>query len=102
LTENALPPESVMTTDFQRVFERRFPMAEQVYRVELLQQKIVALLRKHGTGITPAAIAQKLDLPLWAVNAGLEAAMVGDLVEFVSPDSYWIKAHAPHAAEVAL
>jgi DNA-binding transcriptional regulator LsrR (DeoR family) len=77
-------------------------MAEQVYRVELLQQKIVTLLRKHGTGMTPAAIAQKLELPQWAVNAGLEAAMKGDLVEFISPDCYWIKAHAPLDAEVAL
>jgi hypothetical protein len=30
-------------------------------------------------------------LPLWAVDAGLEAALAGDLVEFAAGQGYWIK-----------
>lgn len=80
-------------------------MAEQVYRIEFLRDKVVALLRSHGKGMTRGAIANKLELPLWAVDSGLEAAVTADLVEFISPDGYWIKAHAPQGiptAEVAL
>lgn len=80
-------------------------MAEQVFRIELLRDKVVGLLRKHGKGMTRGAIASKLELPLWAVDAGLEAAVTGDLVEFISPDGFWIKAHAPQGVptvEVAL
>jgi len=73
-------------------------VVEQVYRIEFLRDKVVALLRHHGKGMTRGAIAHKLELPLWAVDAGLEAAMTGNLVEFISPDGYWIKAHAATVA----
>lgn len=73
-------------------------MVEQVYRIEFLRDKVVALLRQHGKGMTRGAIAVKLELPLWAVDSGLEAAATGDLVEFVSPDGFWIKAHAAQVA----
>lgn len=69
-------------------------MVEQVYRIEFLRDKVVALLRQHGKGMTRGALAAKLVLPLWAVDAGLEAAVTGELVEFISPDGFWIKAHA--------
>lgn len=73
-------------------------MVEQVYRIESLRDKVVALLRQHGKGMTRGAIAVKLELPLWAVDSGLEAALTGNLVEFISPDGYWIKAHAATVA----
>lgn len=63
-----------------------------VYRIEDLRARVVALLRKEKKAITAGAIAVKLQLPFYAVQAGLESALVGELVEFASPDGWWIKA----------
>lgn len=66
-------------------------MAEGVYRIDALRDQVVALLRKEKSFLTRGAIAVRLDLPLWAVDSGLEAALAGDLVEFAAGQGYWIK-----------
>jgi hypothetical protein len=66
-------------------------MAEGVYRIDALRDQVVALLRKEKTATSRAEIAAGTHLPLWAVDAGLEAALAGELVEFAAGQGYWIK-----------
>lgn len=55
-------------------------MADQVYRVEELRRQIVDLLRGKSAPMKAGAIAMALGLPLWAVFAGLDSAVVAELV----------------------
>ena len=57
-------------------------MGEQVYRIEFLRDRVVALLQERKATLTAGAIAVALDLPFWAVQAGVEAALAADQVQF--------------------
>lgn len=69
---------------------------DQVYAIEGLNQKLVALLLKEcGTALTECAIASKLGVPLWAVRAALGSAVMEELVTFAAGQGYWIAPRAP-------
>lgn len=48
-------------------------MGETVYRIEALRDKVVGLLRSRSGPMTAGAIAVRLELPVWAMQAGLDA-----------------------------
>jgi hypothetical protein len=67
-------------------------VSDQVFRIGYLQDEVMGVLRGANAPMTAGAVTVALGLPLWAVQAGLEAAMAADLVEF-SPLGYsmrWI------------
>lgn len=70
-------------------------MVNPVYRIETLRDKVVALLRKQKTAISRDLMAIQLELPTWAVDAGLESAMKGQLVTFAAGDGWWIAPAKP-------
>lgn len=57
-------------------------MGEAVYRIEVLRDRVVELLRTRTEPMKAGAIATALDLPGWAVAAGLVSAIEGGVVGF--------------------
>lgn len=67
-------------------------MGNTVYRIEDLRARVAALLRKQKAALTLETMAEKLELPMYAVAAGLEAAALAELVEYSEGQGWWIKA----------
>lgn len=63
-------------------------MGNQVYRIGYLRDMVLAFLRTKSEPVTAGAITVALDLPGWAVEAGLDAALAGQLVHFGS-NGFW-------------
>lgn len=68
-------------------------MVDQVFRIGDLRDRVLALLHKQSTPMTAGAIARELGLPIWAVEAGLDAAFTGDLLSFNASGFYVPKVH---------
>ena len=77
-------------------------MCEQVYRLGDLRKQVVDALRAYAKPLSVEALALKLKLPLWAAEAGLQAAAVAgmaDLVSLAPGDWRWVaKAGTPEVA----
>ena len=78
-------------------------MCEHVYRVGDLRKQVVDTLRAYAMPMSAELLALKLNLPLWAVEAGLVAAAVAQMADMVSVapgDWRWV-AKVATVAEVA-
>lgn len=65
-------------------------MAEGVFRIEDVRDRVVACLRKESRAISHEALVAKVALPVWAVDAGLESALLGGLVTYAAGQGLWI------------
>lgn len=65
-------------------------MSDQVYRIGDLRDKVVAMLRKERAAVSAGAICLRLALPYWAVKAGIESAVAGNLIVYVPGEGYRI------------
>jgi hypothetical protein len=63
-------------------------VGDTVYRIDSLRDRVVAALRKKTTHTTKGDLAVELKIPLYAVEAGLEAAIVGGLAIFAG-GGFW-------------
>lgn len=62
-------------------------MGEPVYRIEAVRDQVMWLLRRRREPMTAGAISVALELPLYAVQAGLESGREGGLFDF-TPAGY--------------
>lgn len=62
-------------------------MADAVYRIGDVRDKVLALLRKEGV-MTAGAISLKLGMPYWAAKSGIESGQAGGLIVFVPGAGY--------------
>lgn len=64
-------------------------MADQVYRIVDLRDRVIAFLRTQEHGAKAGFIATSLQLPLWAVFHGLDAALEGKYAVLVAGHGYF-------------
>ncbi len=57
-------------------------VAEQVFEIEALMQRVVELLRDRARALSTGMVAAELGVPLWAADRALEAAYVARLASF--------------------
>ncbi len=55
---------------------------DQVYEIETVRKKCLDLLRAEGRTLTAGEICMALQLPHWAVQAGLDSARLAGLARF--------------------
>lgn len=63
-------------------------MGEQVYRIGDLRDRVLALLRQERGAVSAGTICQRLNMPYWAVKAGIELAQTDGLAVYVPGDGY--------------
>jgi hypothetical protein len=63
-------------------------MADQVYQIGDVRDKVLALLHQERCAVKAGAICLRLGMPYWAVKAGIDAALAGGLVVYVLGDGY--------------
>lgn len=57
-------------------------MAEQVFEIEALMQRVLELLRDRARALSTGMVAAELGVPLWAADRALEAAYLARLASF--------------------
>ena len=62
-------------------------MSEPMYRIEDVRDQVLHSIRAHGPALDQA-LADRLAIPLYAVQAGLDAAQVGQLAA-PTADGVW-------------
>ncbi len=62
-------------------------MSEAVYRIEDVRDQVLQSIRAHGPSSAPE-LAERLQVPLYAVHAALDAAHVGQLAQ-TTTDGVW-------------
>lgn len=67
-------------------------MTEPIYKVDELLQRLLDLLRKQKKALSRDQVKALLALPDYAVDAALEAAMLGGRVVYAAGEGYWIEA----------
>ena len=72
-------------------------MAEQVYEIEAVRKQCLDHLRKEGRTLTAGQICLALQLPHWAVQAGLDSARVAGLASFAGGAGWSLAAPAAPA-----
>jgi hypothetical protein len=65
-------------------------MAEGVFRIEEVQERVVACLGKETRAISHEALVAKVGLPVYALDAGLEAALLAKQVTYAVGQGFWI------------
>lgn len=55
---------------------------DQVYEIETVRKQCLDLLRKEARTLSAGEICMALQLPLWAVNAGMDSARAARLATF--------------------
>lgn len=70
-------------------------MADVVYRLEYLRERILRCLRGQQAAVSTERIGVACGLPLWAVERGLESLAEHGLVVFAAGQGWWVEAVAP-------
>lgn len=63
-------------------------MDNQIYEIESVRKQCLDLLRKEGRTLTTGQICMALQLPMWAVQSGLDSALTARLARF-TPGAGW-------------
>lgn len=71
----------------------------QIYAIEDMRRRVLALLRQRPTAISRDAMATQLGLPSYAVDAGLASALEDQLVTYAEGQGWWIASHRPELLE---
>ena len=74
-------------------------MGDQVYRLGALRKKVVDALRAKGAPMGMGALCDTLALPLWAVEAGLDAATLAGMVGQGPEVCTWVLSVTPAPGE---
>lgn len=69
-------------------------MGEPVFRIDAVRDQVMVLLRSRGVPMTAGAVSVALELPLYAVQAGLESGREGGLFDF-TPLGYRLSGALP-------
>ncbi|MFN4360501.1 MAG: hypothetical protein ACK4F4_07235 [Hylemonella sp.] len=73
---------------------------DQVFDIETLRKQCLDLLRKEGRTLSTGEICQALQLPLWAVESGMDSARKARLATFTSGAGWALASPEQPAAQL--